>query len=79
MPSATDPHPQRPAEWSLLDHIQHDSRANPELAEVAQRLAIPVPDSLYAERLTERCLGQRSGPAFHMRTVRPSAPIEVWP
>ena len=56
MPSATDLHPQRPAEWSLLDHIQHDSRANPELAEVAQRFAIPVPDSLHAERLTERCL-----------------------
>jgi len=70
MPSATDPHPQRPAEWSLLDDIQHDSRANPELAEVAQRLAIPVPDPLDAKRLTERCLGQRSGPAFHMRTVR---------
>ena len=57
MPSATDLHPQRPAEWSLLDHIQHNSRANPELAEVAQRLAIPVPDSLDAERLTGRCLG----------------------
>ena len=57
MPSATDLHPQRPAEWGLLDHIEHDSRANPELAKVAQRLPIPVPDSLDAERLTERCLG----------------------
>ena len=57
MPSATDLHPQRPAEWSPLDDIQHDSRANPELAEVAQRFAISVPDSLHAERLTERCLG----------------------
>ena len=56
MPSATDLHPQRPAEWSLLDHIQHYPRANPELAEVAQCLAVPIPDSLHAERLTERCL-----------------------
>jgi hypothetical protein len=58
-----------PAEWRLFDHIQHDSRANPELAEIAQCLPIPVPDSLHAERLTERCLGQRSGPAFHMPTA----------
>src|SRR4029453_2089468 len=43
---------------------------NPELAEVAQRLAIPIPDSLHTERLTGRCLGQWSGPAFHMCTVR---------
>ena len=55
-----------PPKGNLLDDFEHDSGADAQVSEVAQRGAVPVGDPGHPESVTRACLRQRQSPALHV-------------